>query len=66
MPQCFTHDGPMMALYGSSTETPARHTGLGEERTVRQMNIKEPPPRSPLCCGDLDGYNAYADFWVDW
>lgn len=56
----------MMALYGSSTETPARHTGLGEERTVRQMNIKEPPPRSPLCCGDLDGYNAYADFWVDW
>jgi len=47
-----------MALYGLSPEMPARHTGLWEKRTVRQMNIKEPPPRSPLCCGDLDGYNA--------
>ena len=52
-----------MALYGLSTEMPARHTGLGEECTVCQMNIKEQPTRSPLCYGDLDDYNAYADFW---
>lgn len=33
---------------------------------VHQIRVNEPPLRSPLCCGNLDGYNAYADFLIDW